>query len=184
MTGKYVDHAPEGIKWVRFWDFAATAKVAGNDPDWTVGLKMGELDGRFYVADVDRSRMDPGDTQRRVREVADRDGREVAIWMEQERGSAGKHVVASFGTSLPGYEVHGDPPTGDKVTRFRPFSAAAKLGLVYVMRGDWVSSWIKELQGFPTGSYKDQADATSGAHKALAVPEEDKPEPFAFSILG
>ena len=36
-----VDAAPADLDIVRYWDLAATEKTQFNDPDWTVGVKLG-----------------------------------------------------------------------------------------------------------------------------------------------
>jgi len=38
---------------VRYWDLAATEKTARNDPDWTVGIKLGrDRNGGYWLLDV------------------------------------------------------------------------------------------------------------------------------------
>jgi len=41
-----VDQVPADLEVVRYWDLAATEKTELNDPDWTVGLKLGRDDKR------------------------------------------------------------------------------------------------------------------------------------------
>ena len=36
-----VDDVPADLDIVRYWDLAATEKTEFNDPDWTVGVKLG-----------------------------------------------------------------------------------------------------------------------------------------------
>ena len=61
------------------------------------------------------------------------------------------------------------PETGDKVTRFSPFSAQAEAGNVLVMRGDWNERWMQQLEGFPILPHDDEADATSRAFSLVAA---------------
>jgi hypothetical protein len=50
---------------VRYWDLAATEKTEFNDPDWTVGIKLGrDKSGGYWVLDVVRGRANPGDIDR------------------------------------------------------------------------------------------------------------------------
>jgi phage terminase large subunit-like protein len=76
---------------VRFWDLAGSEPSSANrDPDYTVGLRL-ELDpsdGCFYISDIVRERKAPGAVERLVAATAARDGREVAIGIEQEPGAA------------------------------------------------------------------------------------------------
>jgi len=49
---------------VRYWDLAATEKTEFNDPDWTVGVKLGrDRNGGFWVLDMVRARANPGDVE-------------------------------------------------------------------------------------------------------------------------
>ena len=74
---------------------------ANRDPDYTVGLRL-ELhqpSGSFYISDIVRARKAPGTIEQLVAATAKRDGREVAIRIEQEPGAA---AVAGWSTSRAG----------------------------------------------------------------------------------
>src|SRR5437868_15442318 len=48
-----VDEVPADLDIVRYWDLAATEKTERNDPDWTVGIKLGrDSSGGYYVLDM------------------------------------------------------------------------------------------------------------------------------------
>jgi hypothetical protein len=53
-----VDAAPATLTTVRYWDMAATEKTGANDPDWTVGVKLGRdpATGLYYLLDAVRLR--------------------------------------------------------------------------------------------------------------------------------
>ena len=52
-----VDHAPVELDIVRYWDLAATEKTEFNDPDWTVGVKLGrDRSGGYWLLDLVRAR--------------------------------------------------------------------------------------------------------------------------------
>ena len=73
-----IDAAPANLKFVRYWDLAATPRTASNDPDWTVGVKLGRApDGTYLVADVVRFQGGPGDVETVIRNTASADGRAV-----------------------------------------------------------------------------------------------------------
>lgn len=164
-----LDAIPEGRwRWHRHWDLASTEPNPENpDPDWTVGFKMGELNGYFLIADVIRKRLNPGDTETLVRHTAEADGPECTISMEQEPGSAGKIVIARYVDVLKGYAFRGIPSSKDKVTRAKPFSAAAHNRKVNALRATWNSALFDELEAFPAAGHDDQVDGGSGAHGAL-----------------
>jgi predicted phage terminase large subunit-like protein len=163
-----VDVAPAVIKQVRGWDLAATPKTEGTDPDWTAGTKIGRLqDGRFIVLDHRRDRQGPNGVERLLKNTAAQDGVNVEISLPQDPGAAGKSQVINLKNLLVGYNVRSSPETGDKVTRFNPFSAQAEAGNVLVLRGPWNADWFNELEGFPEGLHDDDADSTSRAFNAL-----------------
>ena len=65
---------------VRYWDLAATEKSALNDPDWTVGIKLGrDKNGGYWLLDVVRGRANPGVVERLLLDTATRDGRRVRV---------------------------------------------------------------------------------------------------------
>jgi predicted phage terminase large subunit-like protein len=90
--------------------------------------------------------------------------------MEQEPGSSGKALVDQYARYvLPGFDFQGIRSTGDKVTRARPFAAAAANGNVRCVRGPWLTDWLDELSTFPEAcDHDDQVDSAVGAFTYLA----------------
>jgi predicted phage terminase large subunit-like protein len=171
------DAVPAAGRAVRFWDLAATEKKAGNDPDWTVGVKLLLLpDQAFFVADVQRVRATPGDVKKLILQTAQLDGRGCGVWVEQEPGSTGVAFVADFVKALAGYDVHGLRSTGSKITRAKPVSAQAEAGNIAILNASWADVFLQELVLFPQeGVHDDQVDALSGAFAALTQEEEANP---------
>ena len=55
-----VDEVPVELDVVRCWDLAATEKTQFNDPDWTVGIKLGrDRNGGYWLLDMARARSNP-----------------------------------------------------------------------------------------------------------------------------
>ena len=189
---KVIDELPEGLvlRLCRSWDYAATdpeKQASLTDPDWTVGVLGGvdvvDPDPDFYVLNVARFRMDPGERDEEVALVAKADGSYVIIWIEQEPGASGKSAIFDARRMLSGYAVNPprvDPmpaspgarnaksmvkeagvPTGNKVQRAEPLATHAHRGKVYILRGEWNTVYIDELTSFPMGNKKDQVDASS-----------------------
>jgi predicted phage terminase large subunit-like protein len=157
---------------VRAWDLAATEPKECNDPDYAVGVLMGqEKDtARRWVLDVQRVRVSPQKIQQLVKDIAARDGTAVDIVVEQEPGASGKIVAENFRQELKGYRVLVDRPdrrTGDKVTRAHGYSAAVERGEVRLAAGGWVRPFIAEHVQFPFGSHDDQVDAAATAFRTL-----------------
>ena len=154
---------PSGIRWIRYWDRAATEVKAGTDPDYTAGALVGLRDGVWYIRDMKRFRLDPEGNERRILETALSDGRGVKIYMEHEPGSAGKDVIHHYARRvLTGFSFEGHRPTGSKVERAGPVASAAKQGLVRLVSGGWISDFLDEASAFPVGGHKDQIDSVSG----------------------
>lgn len=163
---KIVDEAPAGLHWVRSWDFAATEEEKGVDPDWTVGSlcaieQLENNEKRFWIADIERFREEPGPTEATVKQTARNDGKRVTVLMEQEPGSAGKTVAHGYKTRiLPGWSVVSMRKTGPKAEYWRLLSSLAHAGNVYLVKGSWNSAFIKEMKDLP-GQHDDQADSAS-----------------------
>lgn len=166
-----VDQAPHCTRYIRRWDCAATDAKKGSDPDYTVGVLMGVLNGVYYVIDVQRFQKPPGEADEIMKQQAIIDGKNVSIREEQEPGSAGKKIISIHSRGIfEGYDYRGEPSTGDKVTRARPFSAACQNGNVKLVRGPWNNMYLWELEMFPNdGVHDDQVDASSGAFNELST---------------
>ena len=74
-----VDTAPKCTRYIRWWDCAAIEQEKGKDPDWSIGLLMSELNGVYYVIDVQRFRKSPGEADEHMRQQAQIDGRNISI---------------------------------------------------------------------------------------------------------
>ena len=136
---------------------------------YSAGVKMARASGTYYVEDVVRGQWSPHQRNLVMRQVAEADGPEVAIHMEQEPGSGGKESALLSIRELAGYSVHAETVTGDKVTRAQGLSAQAEAGNVKLVRGEWNEAYLSELHGFPEGKYKDQIDSSSAAFNKLAL---------------
>ncbi|MDP9630070.1 UNVERIFIED_ORG: putative phage terminase large subunit-like protein [Ensifer adhaerens] len=163
-----VDAIPAGARWMRGWDLGATPKTESNDPDWTAGTKIGKLpDGRYIVAHHCRDRLSPSGVERLIKNTAEADGKDVQVSLPQDPGQAGKSQVTNLTKMLAGFTVRATPESGDKITRFSPFSAQVEAGNVLVLRGPWNEAWFSSLEGFPEAAHDDDADSTSRAFNAL-----------------
>jgi Terminase large subunit, T4likevirus-type, N-terminal len=112
-----VDAIPEGTHFVRGWDLAATPKTEGNDPDWTVGTKIGRMpDGRFIVAHSIRIRGTPAEVERLLKNTASQDGVAVPIALPLDPAQAGKYQMAHLLKHLAGYRARVGRQ-GDQVRR-------------------------------------------------------------------
>ena len=167
---RFCDCSPQGGRSIRFWDLAATEPKPGKDPDWTVGARVKLVDGTYYIEDIQRFRGSPGEVESRVASTADMDGKEIAIFMEQEPGASGKIVIDDFARgSLLGYDFRGVKSTGNKEIRANVYSAACFNRHVALIRAGWNSDLINESVAFPNPKiHDDQVDAVAGAIAELS----------------
>lgn len=171
---------PDDLRVVRYWDLAATdpkEKSNADDPDYTVGVKMGARNGQYYILDVRRIRKEPGPVETYIRRVAENDGYDVPVWIEQEPGSSGKGTISHYSRNvLDGFAFRGNKVTGSKYERARPVSATAYNGNLFIVRASWNGQYLDEMEGFPEVEHDDCVDATSGAMEALRKtrPRENK----------
>ena len=162
--GEPIDRAPELRAKVRAWDLAATE----GDGDWTVGVKVGKTArNEFVVLDVIRARLSPGARDDLIVQIAERDGKDTEIALEQEPGSGGKAQVDALIKRLAGYRVRATPSSGDKQFRADPVASQAQRGFITVVRAPWNEAYLNELCAFPRASHDDQVDATSSAFERL-----------------
>lgn len=155
----------------RYWDKAGTADGGA----YTAGVLMGRhRSGEYWVLDVVRGQWTAGTREQTILQTAHTDyatyGPGVDVWVEQEPGSGGKESAENTVRNLAGFKVHADRVTGDKATRAGPYAAQAEAGNVHVLRAEWTEHYLSELATFPTGTYADQVDASSGAFNKLIVP--------------
>jgi predicted phage terminase large subunit-like protein len=163
-----VKYEPENLDLVRAWDFASSIEQS-NDPDYTVGVKMGRdpNTGLIYIIDVTRQRLSPAQREIKVKTTALLDGEETRIRIPQDPGGAGKFEAHHFASILQGYSVSIEPEQGTKERRADPFAAQCEHGLVKLVEGAWNRAFIDELCAFPNAAHDDQVDAASAAFRAL-----------------
>jgi len=160
-------------KIVRYWDKAGTLPSdVTPDPDYTVGALIGiDRQDKIYVMDVRRGRLEPADVEKLVKETAEADGHDVAIWIERDPGSAGKSEASLYTRLLMGHDVHTNNKRTSKLAYWRPFASQVKGGNVNIVRGTWNRAFVDELAGVTDGtqtSHDDQADASSGGFMVVA----------------
>jgi len=69
--------------------------------------------------------------------------------------------------ALSGFTVRAATESGDKLTRFGPFSSQCCAGNVKIRRGSWNEELFRVLEGFPDLAHDDEVDACSGALEML-----------------
>lgn len=164
------DDLPTYRRKIRWWDMAATeASDRNKDPDYTVGFLLSEDKGNYYIEDIQRVRKRPAECEKLMRQIAEADGTDVFIRMEQEPGSSGVITVDHFArTVFAGFSFQGVRSTGSKALRAAPASSAAEQHRVFIRKNAvWVGDFFDELEVFPFGEHDDQVDGFSGSFNAV-----------------
>src|SRR5213078_4336927 len=119
------------------------------------------------LLDMVRGRVNPGDVEQLLLTTAQQDEAGVSIGFGKDPGQAGKSQAFHLVRALSGFTVTPAPETGDKLTRFRPFSSQCRAGNVKIRRGSWNEDLFRILEGFPELAHDDEVDACSGALEML-----------------
>ena len=170
--------APAGLRRVRYWDKAGTEGGKGAE---TAGVLLsGPCEkGWWYVEDVVRGRWSALDRNVVMAQVAESDGVDVSIVVEQEPGSGGKESAEITVRDLAGYDVHAHAvgaSDGNKIVRSRPYRAQVEAGNVALVEGDWNEAYLAQAQNFgPGAGLKDMIDASVGGFIQLTG-IHDKPK--------
>ena len=69
--------------------------------------------------------------------------------------------------ALSNFTVTSASESGDKLTRFGPFSSQCRAGNVKIRRAPWNEKLFRVLEGFPDLAHDDEVDACSGALEML-----------------
>ena len=169
---------PPGGRAVLYWDFASTAKELApkkkNDPDYTAGVLMIEVDGRYWWAKTIAFRLGPAETDAKFKNESllvahqmRQEGRQFSLRWEIEGGSAGKLLNARLMAEFPGIDAQGIQSSGDKIVRAKPLAQQALIGNVYMLVGDWTERTLEHLHNQPNWPHDDIMDGGSGAFNEL-----------------
>lgn len=171
-----VEAAPPGRRIVRFWDCASTEvdpakKRRGKKADWTVGFKMSEKGGIYYIEDIIHVQKSAMNVEKLQKETAVSDGYGVRVREEEEGGSSGKYAIEKKKKEIfKGIAYEGVRNTGSKIERAMPVSAATERGIVKVVKGCRnLEAFYQEIEGFPASSHDDLVDGFSGAFNSLGA---------------
>src|SRR6516162_3258121 len=93
--------------------------------------------------------------------------RRTASGSRSDPGQAGKSQAQHLVRALSGFTVRPATESGDKLTRFGPFSSQCCAGNVKIRRGSWNEELFRVLEGFPDLAHDDEVDACSGALELL-----------------
>lgn len=166
---RVVESAPPGLRWVRYWDLAASTRSSA---DYTASVAMAfGPDGTVYLRDMIRGRWEWPDQERiMIETIRAEPGVEHGI----ERALHGIAAVQSLlrRPELAGAIIRGVSPEGDKLARSLALAARAEQGKVALVRGEWTGAFLDEVTAF-TGdgaTHDDQVDTATGGLLLLMEP--------------
>lgn len=133
---------PDMDAMVRVWDLAGTAGAG----DWTVGAKWGINDRKMYLLHIERFRLGSGEVLNTVEATAVSDGYSCKILVEEEKGGAGKSLIAAIQKLLPGYNVEPAKAEGDKRSRATLYSSEQQNHRVLLPEEGTVSFDVKAFK--------------------------------------
>lgn len=163
---------------VRFWDLAATAREdAGLSACYTAGCLIGMVGVNIYIFDLQVIQVKGGDVIYPIKGCAMADGVGTKIRFELEGGASGKIVQESFTEEITKmdrrYDVKAIKPDKSKLQRALPLATQARLGYVYLIRGEWNGEFLAAVEGFDglrRPRVNDIIDAATGAFEQITNP--------------
>lgn len=153
--GAYDDEPGSGLI-IQSWDTAVKTTVRS---DWSVGITARWYQGRLYILDVYRRRVEYSELLSSVRALCSRYGVDRLLI---EDASSGQQLIqqlrAESGAKLP-FPI-GIKPVEDKVVRFEARASQIQGGQVVLPKAaPWLADFVAEVCKFPGGRHDDQADA-------------------------
>ena len=181
QVGEYLAVVPDDVVyWVRCWDLAATPEDEKGNPAFTAGVLMGKRkNGRFIVADVINKRLSADDVRKLIKATGQIDNAKfknrVRIRLPQDPGQAGKDQAKQYTLYLAGFDVTTVLESGSKEARATPFAAQWQAGNVDLVIADWNEEYLKQLESFPQGTFKDMVDASANGFAEITLRTQFNP---------
>lgn len=174
---KYVDAAPEGLDWKRYWDLALSTKDAAS---YTASCRGAfDKDLNFYIADMMRLKDEWPDVEEAIKKTFEK---ELNVEQGIEEKLHGLAVITQFRRDirLARSKFRGIKVDTSKLDRALPWISRLESGKVFLVRGKqdttegaWIGPFLEEARNF-TGindQWSDQIDSVSGAYSMLANPK-------------
>jgi predicted phage terminase large subunit-like protein len=162
---RIVDAAPDGLRWSRGYDLAASTKTSA-DYSASVACAVGP-DGTVYLRDGWRMRAEWPDVRRVMVETMRAERTTLHVVEQALHGLAATQELLRD-PAVAGIAIRSQPVDRDKYTRALPLAARAEQGKLALVRGAWTQEWIDEALRFPAGAHDDYIDAATLAYAAAA----------------
>ena len=168
--------APEGLRWVRYWDLAVSEKKTA---DRTASAAIAyDAEGTLYIKDMVKGRWAWPKTRDKMHDVH-KSIDDIGVKWGVENVA---FQLAAFQDLARDARFRGRPmlpikPEGDKYTRALPLQTLQEIGKVVLIEGPWVEDFIAEARGFKgdgTSLHDDQIDSVTGGMQMLRRTLEGK----------
>lgn len=158
---RVVDQAPADLKWVRYWDLAASVKESA-DYTASVAMALGS-DGTVYIRNMVRGKWEWPDQEKIMLQTMLSEPGTVHGIEKAMHGLAALQVMMRK-RELLRVTIKGIDVDRDKLSRALPLSARAEQGKVCLVRGNWIPDFLDELTSFSGDgkTHDDQVDTASG----------------------
>jgi predicted phage terminase large subunit-like protein len=143
---------------IQSWDTANKATELSN---FSVCTTWGIKEGRLYLLDVLRRKMEFPELKRTVREWANQWRAEIVL---VEDKASGTQLIQDL--RVEDFSIVQAAPAldGDKEIRLRAQTAKIEGGFaLFPEKAPWLDAYLLELTGFPNSKYDDQVDSTVNA---------------------
>lgn len=162
-------YTPAGLKWVRYWDLAASTRTKA---DFTAsGAMAKDEQANIYIRDVYNVKVEWPDAQKLIKQEILGDETVTKTGIEKAL-----HGLAAWQTfmrdpDLVGHRIEAVDVDKDKLSRALAWSAPAEAGKVYLIDGPWCDAYIRQCVSFDGSgkSHDDMVDFTSGGAKMLGT---------------
>lgn len=163
-----VPRAPEGLKWARYWDLAASTKTSA---DYSASVRAALApDGTIYLDSGIRVKAEWPDVRKIITSTAMNE-RDTTLGIEEALHGLAAVQELRRDPALVGHTLRGIKVDKDKQSRAMPWAARAEAGKVAIVAGQWVKDFIDEVVAFPSAPHDDYVDAASGAIAMMSKPK-------------
>lgn len=170
-----VEKAPDGLKWTRYWDLAASTKTTA---DYTASVEVAlSAEGDLYIRNMVRGRWEWPDAKKiMIQTMLAGNGTKHGVEKALHGIAAVQELMRD--RSLVNVSIQGIDVDKDKMTRALPWAARGEAGKIKLVRGEWINTFLDEVCAFPQGTHDDQVDTVSGGVQMLTS------SPASFQVVG
>jgi len=165
---KVIYYTPQDLKWVRYWDLAASTKTKA---DFTACAAIAiDKDANIYIRDMYNTKLEWPDAKKLIKNEIMTDPTVVKVGIEKKL-----HGLAAWQELIRDRDLVGKTKLVavdvdmDKLSRALLWSAPAEAGKVILVDGPWIRAFMVQCATFDgTGkSHDDMVDTVSGGVKMI-----------------